>query len=138
VSHNSEAQVLQEGDVVFIHCLHLDQARKLNEQRNFRNNYLYEVEGKPRPMIILGELPERRAGLKWFRVLKLSRGNPDKRRLGYKRIGAVLGDLTESFVDCYPDRYPENMLAGPVVTQLDRVSLSSIYSIIGLKLGRPL
>jgi len=139
VTPNNIAQELRQGDIIYFVHLHLDRVRKLRKAENYRNTYVYEVEGKARPMIILDELRGEQDGVTWFRVLKLSRGrSPQKQRPGHRRIGPLLEDGIDSFVDCHPHSYPDNLIAGDVIKRLDRLQLTSILAIIGFKLGPPL
>jgi hypothetical protein len=139
VTIDDGGQPLREGDVIYFHDLHLDSARRVSERPTCRNTYFYQVEGKPRPMIILDDIEENRDGVRWFRVVKLSTNISEwKRKRGYVWIGPIVDQGTQSYADRTPCWIPENLVAGVVKKRLNRMELTSICSIIGFKLGPPL
>lgn len=128
-------QHLREGDVVYFHCLHLSSARRVSERPIYRDIHLYQAEGKPRPVLVLGEVAEDRDGVKWFHVLELStKISETKRRLGFVRIGPFVDPLKDSYANCNPKCYPENLVGGGIVRQLNPIELSSVCAVTGLKL----
>jgi hypothetical protein len=122
---------LVEGDVVHFHCLHPDHARRVNKVPDEHGLYLYEVPGKPRPMLVLGEVGVDGRGVRWYRVLKLSTKVSDwKRKLGYVRLGAIVEEDRVSYADRTPYCYPSNLVDGSIINRVDRLTLKAIHDVI--------
>lgn len=132
-----EGRRLQEGDVVYFCDLHLDTARRVSVRPIYRDFHVYEVRGKPRPMLILYEIGENEGRAKFFRVLKLSTKISEfKKKLGYRRIGPIL-DKRDSYADRTPYCLPENSIEGCAEKRIDRLELMLLYRTIGATLGPP-
>jgi hypothetical protein len=138
VTSAQDQRPVREGDVIYFHDLHLETARRVSDTPVYQDRYAWEVEGKPRPMIVLYAIvhAEDKTKSQWFRVLKLStKISPFKRRLGFKEIGKILGNK-QSYCEMTPYWFPAKLVDGRVKCHLDRLKLNSIYAEIGGK-GRP-
>jgi hypothetical protein len=130
-----EGQTLRAGDVVYFCDFHLNTARSVSDKPVYANTYVYEVHGKPRPMLVLDEIGEDKSGTKFFRVLKLSTKTSEfKHKLGYRHIGPILDDRA-SYADQTPYCLPENLVAGRVKKRIGRLLLAHVYKEIGATLA---
>ena len=126
---------LQAGDIVYFYDFHLGTARPVSNNPLYADIYVYEIHGKPRPMLVLDEIGEDKDGIRFYRVLKLSTKTSEfKKKLGYRDIGPIL-DPRSSYADQTPYCLPENLVAGRVKKRIDRLSLAHVYKEIGATLG---
>jgi hypothetical protein len=87
---NSEEYVIRE-----FHYLHLDTATKDpdGQSRDKDDEFVFRVKGKPRKVLVLNVI-EIRAGVPWYRILKLTtKGVTVQRILGKRRAAAGGGSL---------------------------------------------
>lgn len=130
------------GHIVCVHFLHLNtidlEHRRVTHPAS--DNFLYTVEAKPRPMVVIGPNGEQTFGVQWYWVLKLTRaggGHDAARRRGCVRLGDLLHDGTTSYAERRPYSYPENLFEA-MLRALDPVDFQSVLSIVGVKPGGPL
>jgi hypothetical protein len=134
-----------EGQIVYAHFLHLDSIDpvrhcepKYDEWGNYAHS-IYTVQGKPRPLLVIGPNGEDRSGVQWYWVLKLtsSGGSSGKaNRRGLVRLGCLLDGCTISYVERHPYSYPDNLFER-TVKPLDRLDLLNILKIVGIDRGLP-
>ncbi len=128
---------LAEGDVVYVDYLHFDSARS-KKTSSKSGHFWYEVEGKARPALILGEHIYKN-GVKWHRIYSLTtkgvdeKGNTKKR---YIRLEGFINPAQTSYVCCIPQSYPENLVSiengrKRIIKRLDKPTLSILMKIIG-------
>ena len=104
------------GDVAYFVKLHLDTAVKKGPHAHREDHRVYEVEGKPRPMLVMQLLTKRCRGRRQFLVLPItSQGHDEKgtRRSDVKPIGRCIDDEHDSFVEMERWLLPENLLHAP-------------------------
>lgn len=125
---------LMPGDVVDFDFLHLDAARQLSlppeEARDGRA--LYEVAGKRRPMLVI-EVGERRSGVQWYRVLKMTtKGKEADGRVkrDHVDVGYVLRGL-RSYVQREPHCYPSTLVSAPMTRRtLGRSAFDALLDLV--------
>lgn len=108
----SQRETPTAGQVAHFVHLHLDTARDIGDHPVHRNERVYHVDGKARPMLVLAELTRER-GKRWFKVLRITskgldaNGNP---KVAHQFIGDCIGPEIGSFVVLEVQRLPDNLL----------------------------
>ncbi|MEI8376250.1 MAG: hypothetical protein WCJ35_25800 [Planctomycetota bacterium] len=94
----------------FVH-LHLDTVAVNGPHPKHEGEYIYQVEGKPRPMLVLSRLDEER-GQVFFLVLPITKVGyvNGKLRKRVEPIGDCITPGVQSYVLTEPCRLPANML----------------------------
>ena len=126
---------LSAGDVRSFVKLHLDSAREKRE-RLINGNWLYEVEGKARPMVVLAA-PQIRNGRRWYLVVPLH-SKPSRDCIP---LANFLGPTKQSFADLTDGcpLLPENLLASPrehPADKLDKQCFDNLLLIVSRR-ARP-
>ena len=121
----ADSSIPKEGDVAYFVKLHLDTLQMTGTHPSRPDHWLYSLEGKSRPMLVIRLLPERVRGRRWFRVLPITSKGSDgngKQKNGVEPIGNCLDPAVLSFVELEPQVLPENMICRKSDGQLDRVT----------------
>ncbi len=130
------------GQIIETHHLHLDSIvldRDCRREHPTSEFLKYTVEGKPRPMIIIGPNGDRIDDVQWYWVVKLTTKGIDRNKApkrGYVRLGQIFGDRV-SYAECRPYSYPENLFDQPK-GKLDPHVLKAVLSITRIIPGGPL
>ena|SRR5271157_836587 len=115
------------GHIVCVHFLHLDSVdfkRFPIVMHPKSDNSLYTIEGKPRPMLVIGPNGKPAFGVQWYWVLKLT----SKHRPKYIPLGHPLDDRTKSFAEPKYYSYPENLIENHVKATISPWKLQSVIS----------
>jgi hypothetical protein len=129
---------LQDKIAYFVH-LHLDTARESCDQSGKLQIRLFTVEGKARPMLVIGQSRNKATGVMWYRVLKVTTKGlmPNGQvKEGVERIGDCIEKGRESFVELMSlVAYPENLLTrdigGDVVAEsVDPLIIQNVLRIV--------
>ena len=102
-----------ERDVAEFMKLHLDTAEQRGEHPYNTNEYVYSVDGKPRPMLVIRVFPKRERERRWFLVLPITKKGCDakgNRRTEFVAIGKLSESGPDSYVEMAPQKLPENLL----------------------------
>lgn len=101
------------GEVAYFVHLHLDTACRHADHPHKSDQGIYQVDGKPRPMLVLHEYSSVKRKRRWFLVLPITskgRDAKDRPRTDVEPIGDCINENRESFVEMSPEQLPENML----------------------------
>ncbi len=104
-------QVPIAGEAAYFVHLHLTSARQIRPSHKDQH-WIYEVEGKPRPMLVICE-PKKERGELWFLALPITSSPAEEsapNRKNYQRIGDCLREGTDSFVELIVCKLPERLL----------------------------
>jgi hypothetical protein len=137
----SNWQNLRDKVAYFVH-FHLDTARKCYENPTEPQIQLYTVEGKARPMLVIGQSRDDDTRKTWYVVLKITtkgltaNGKPKE---NFESIGDCLERGRNSFVELTPLRYAENLLTsdigGSVIANpIDTLAIQNVLRIVRHKL----
>ena len=134
MSNNRPAFNLNPGDVAYYIRLHLDTLRYLGDHPENRDDRMYEVAGKARPMIVIKVISTDRSGRSKYQTVSLTSKGRDWNgdlRPGFVRLGDLLQNGTESFVKLSVDETPDNLIQPPgKLKALDQLSFNAIISIL--------
>lgn len=122
---------LSERDIAYCYCLHLNTAT-IKTPPNGKGHAIFEVEGKARPVVILSDDRRDEFGARWYRVARTTTKPHDKNgniKRGYKRIGTCVDPERVSYLFCYPEWYPANLVKNRV-RQLNLLEFCCILKIM--------
>ncbi len=131
------SQLPKEMDIAYFVHLHLDTTEPSSDRSHKQDHFVYCVEGKPRPMLVLRVLPDHR-GRRWFRVLPItSKGKDANERLknGVFFVGKLPGNERDSYITADDLRkLPENMVhrakdRSPIIHSMDRLEFDNVVRI---------
>jgi hypothetical protein len=109
----AEKDLPREGEAAYFVHLHLDTAKQGTMRPLTPDVYLYQVEGKPRPMLVIRQLPGRERGRRWFLTLPItSKGRREDGSVlsNVQPIGNCIDVDKQSYVKLEVHRLPENLL----------------------------
>lgn len=109
----AEKDLPREGDAAYFVHLHLDTAKQESMRPLTPDVYLYQVEGKPRPMLVIRQLRGRERGRRWFLTLPItSKGRREDGSVlsNVQPIGNCIDVDKQSYVKLELYRLPENLL----------------------------
>ena len=132
-----DTQPLTEGTVAYFVHLHLDTAKQIAKHAHREQHWVYEVEGKPRPMLILSK-PRSERGQHWYRVSPLTTKGLNEQgacKPRHVRIGTLCNQDSESYVIAEVYNVPENLVhlvhgRSPVIGTIDRLAFGNILKIV--------
>ncbi len=138
------APLPSEGDVAYFVHLHLDTAAVKGAHPRQTATWVYHVEGKPRPMLVLTCLKQCDRGRRWFLVLPITTKGYDgkgRRRSDVEPIGRCIDPDRDSFVRVEPCRLPENLLfcgngGSAIVRSCDPLGVGNALKILEHKLRK--
>ncbi|MBW3596871.1 MAG: hypothetical protein KY475_06290 [Planctomycetes bacterium] len=138
MSRRFASQPLPPGSIAYFMYLHLNTARWVRRAEK-KGHDVYDVEAKARPVLVLDEQVIYEHGAKWYRVLRVTSTKPidsrGKLRRGYEFFGPYVDPEKVSYIFCYPEWYPENLVypdGGPT-KQLDRMVYDNLIKVITAK-----
>jgi hypothetical protein len=102
-----------DGDVANCVFLHLDTVARMDKHALHGGEWLYEVAGKPRPMLILQRRAKQYRGRTWFLALPITTKGRDEKgqvREGMQWIGKCLDGQQDSYVRMEVREIPDNLL----------------------------
>jgi hypothetical protein len=132
------SELPKERDVAYCVHLHLETTTFAEPHLYKADHAVYKVEGKTRPMLVLGELSKRKRGKRWFHVIPItSKGKAEdgRRKPNCYSIGQLPGCETESYLVVDDVRLlPDNMVhqhngKPKIVHQLDRLEFMNFVKI---------
>ena len=126
---------LKERDVAYLVKLHLDTVCLKAPHPSRQDEFIYEVEGKPRPMLIIRVLPKRDRGVHWVLAVALTTSCPRARKDQLRRIGNCVNEKVVSYVETEVHKLPETMRpndanGSAVIKRLDRYAFDHVIKII--------
>ena len=140
-----------EGDFAYFVDLDLKTVTRTGPHPHREKVWVYRVEGKAHPMLVVSIDRNREPGRSWYIVLPVTTKGLDRRgnvKPKMFRIGGCVDEDKESFLRLERYRYPENMLDcdsehSPVSKQCDPEAYGHILKIVshmklGMKIGSPL
>jgi hypothetical protein len=107
--------------------------RDIGHHPNKNGHRMFQVEGKPRPMLVIQEVPARN-GKRRYQVLPItSKKREDQKHL--IPIGNIIDPDTASFIDKEIQVLPENMISreagkNPIIRSCDKGDFLNIMRIV--------
>lgn len=138
----SNHRLPRDREVAQFVCLHLNTVKVRERHPQKKDHWLYSVEGKPRPMIVLRRLPHTERGRTRFVVLPVTKSGLDERgrvKDGYAAIGNCIDSSFNSFVKVEQQILPDNMLDssigdGGIIGVCDPLGFSNAIKMLQRKL----
>ena len=110
---NAGDELPNEREVAYFVHLHLDTVTEQARHSEMEDVWIYSVQGKPRPMLVLRRLPERKRGRRMLLVVPItSQGLDSQRKLlpDHEPIGDCLDRGKPSYLKLQLQRLPENLV----------------------------
>ena len=122
------------GEVAYFMKLHLDTAVRKDRIPHQNGEWIYSVDAKRRPMIVLRHLRRKNRGVHWFLALPTTTKEQD---FGVLYIGKCIEAGKDTFVEMWPQLVPSTLLdGGPTVKPCDEFAFMNALKIIRHKLVR--
>jgi len=133
---------LREGDAAYFMHLHLHTVVIRGKHQYREGHWVLELEGKPRPMLIVRCLPKKERGRSWYVAVPITTKGLDEAgqlRKNHERIGNCLESSKESFILLEPQKYPDNLLhchepGAPKLTPCDPIGFANAVKIVSHRL----
>lgn len=126
-----------QNEVCWFVDLHLDTVKKTGPHSYKKGHCCYSVEGKPRPMLVIGLHPNHDRGHKWFNVLPItSQGRDERGKVlpDHIPIGNCLDEHRESFIRTKIQRLPDNMISrlngSPIKRPFEPLAFANVLRLV--------
>lgn len=143
MKHPIEPRLPGDGEVAEFFYLHLNTARNVGPHEHIEKTFVFSVDGKARPMLVMRALRKKNRDRHWFLVLPITSkrmDGSDKPRKDIVWLGKLLVESSgrdgpnESGVICEVNRLPDNLM-GPnyerrPVKKLDPMTFRNILSLV--------
>lgn len=95
MTEQESTRLPNEGEAAYFVHLHLTTVRPKGPHPHRHGEWVYEANGKPRPMLVIRALPKRDRGARWFLALPItSKARPERDNM-LESIGTCLSESTE-------------------------------------------
>lgn len=127
---------LRARDIPYFIQLHLESVTENDSVPHpwKKGHRIYSVEGKPRPMLVIQEMPRKR-GKNRYMVYSLTSKKPESGNKDVIRIGNCIDPEKTSFIATEPQVLPENMISrdgekNSAIRSIGRMEFNNIMSIL--------